>query len=85
VRWNLPTGGMFLWLELPPELDATDLLRTAVEIEKVAFCPGAAFAAAGGRHADHCLRLSFASMPPERIEEGIRRLAHAVRRTLEQR
>jgi 2-aminoadipate transaminase len=84
VRWNLPTGGMFLWLELPPELDATELLRTAVEIEKVAFCPGAAFAAGGGRHADHCLRLSFASLPPDRIEEGIRRLAHAVRRTLGQ-
>ena len=85
MRWNLPTGGMFLWLELPPELDATELLRTAVEIEKVAFCPGAAFAAGNGRHADHCLRLSFASLPPDRIEEGIRRLAHAVRRTLGER
>jgi 2-aminoadipate transaminase len=83
-RWNVPTGGMFLWLELPPGLDATELLRSAVEIEKVAFCPGAAFAAGNGRHADHCLRLSFASLTPDRIEEGIRRLAQAVRRALGQ-
>ncbi|HEX3529931.1 MAG TPA: PLP-dependent aminotransferase family protein [Thermoanaerobaculia bacterium] len=85
VRWNLPTGGMFLWLELPSELDATELLRTAVEIEKVAFCPGVAFAAGNSRHADHCLRLSFASLSPDRIEEGIRRLARAVRRALDAR
>lgn len=83
-RWNVPTGGMFLWLELPPELNATELLRSAVEIEKVAFCPGAAFAAGNGHHADHCLRLSFASFTPDRIEEGIRRLAQAVRRALGQ-
>jgi 2-aminoadipate transaminase len=84
ARWNRPTGGMFLWVELPPEVDAAELLRTAVEIEHVAFSPGVAFATGGGRHADSCLRLSYANLTPEQIDEGIRRLARAVRRALGQ-
>ena len=82
ARWNRPTDGMFLWVELPPAVDATALLRTAVETERVAFSPGAAFAAGGGRHADSCLRLSYANLPPEEIDEGVRRLARVVRRAL---
>ena len=49
----------------------------AIVDHKVAFSPGDAFAA-GGSHARHCLRLAFANHPPERIEEGIARLARAV-------
>ena len=43
VRWNHPTSGMFVWAELPPGLDAVELLRTAVETESVAFSPGMVF------------------------------------------
>jgi 2-aminoadipate transaminase len=82
VRWNKPTGGMFLWVELPSEVETAALLRSAVETEQVAFSPGRAFAAGNGRHADSCLRLSFVNLSPEEIEEGIRRLAQAVRRVL---
>jgi 2-aminoadipate transaminase len=78
VRWNHPTSGMFIWAELPPGLDAAELLRTAVETESVAFSPGAIFGAG-----DRCLRLCFTSLSPERIEEGIRRLGRAVRAALD--
>jgi 2-aminoadipate transaminase len=82
VRWNRPAGGMYIWVELPAALDATALLDTAIESERVAFVPGEAFSPAGSRHANHCLRLCFTACPPEQIAEGIRRLGRAVERTL---
>lgn len=80
VQWNQPAGGLYVWVELPRGFDATALLRVAVETAEVAFAPGEAFAATdadAARHR-HCLRLSFASFPPEQIEEGIRRLGQAI-------
>lgn len=82
VRWNRPSSGMFVWAELPPEMDATVLLRTAVETEQVAFSPGDVFASRPGGHARHCLRLCFANNPPERIEEGVRRLGRVLKALL---
>lgn len=79
VRWHAPSAGIFVWLELPEGSDSTELLREAIETEKVAFCPGRAFSPRGDRHADHCLRLSYADSTPEQIEEGIERLGRAVR------
>jgi 2-aminoadipate transaminase len=80
VRWNRPSGGLYVWVELPLGMDATALLRTAVETEQVAFAPGKAFAATESAHLRHCLRLSFGNCPPERIEEGIRRLGRVIAR-----
>jgi 2-aminoadipate transaminase len=85
VLWNHPTSGMFVWAELPPGLDAAELLRTAVETESVAFSPGAIFCAGGDPVGDRCMRLNFTSLPPEQIEEGIRRLGRAVRAVLSER
>ncbi len=82
VRWNRPSSGMFVWVELPRAMDATTLLRTAVETEQVAFSPGEVFASKQGGHARHCLRLSFANSTPERLEEGIRRLGRVIRALL---
>lgn len=78
VRWNRPDGGLYLWLELPQSLDATALLRIAVENEQVAFTPGECFNATTAAGSRSCLRLSFGSCLPETIEEGIRRLGRAI-------
>ncbi|HEY0038274.1 MAG TPA: PLP-dependent aminotransferase family protein [Longimicrobium sp.] len=75
VRWTAPAGGMFVWVSLPPGSDAVELLRRSVATEQVAFVPGAAFCAGDPRQAAHCMRLCFASLPADRIEEGISRLA----------
>jgi len=80
VRWSRPTGSIYVWVELPRSLNATELLRTAVETEQVAFAPGEAFAATEASNIRHCLRLSFGNCPPERIEEGIRRLGRVIAR-----
>ena len=81
VQWNRPAGGMFLWLRLPPGMDATTLLALAVE-RNVAFVPGAAFYA--GEADSRTLRLSFVTASSAQIDAGIAALADAVR-TLRQR
>jgi 2-aminoadipate transaminase len=46
-RTSVPAGGMFFWVELPAQLDATALLAKAVDAG-VAYVPGSAFFARGG-------------------------------------
>jgi 2-aminoadipate transaminase len=70
--WTKPEGGMFLWITGPANLDALDLLKRAIE-QKVAFVPGRDFFPAdGGRN---FLRLNYSNSTPERIREGVTRLA----------
>ncbi len=78
ARWSQPAMGMFVWLELPSGFDAAERLRGVIEREDVVYSPGQAFAVQGRHHADSSLRLSFANLLPEQIEEGIRRLARAI-------
>jgi 2-aminoadipate transaminase len=78
-RWNVPAGGMFFWVELPRELDASALLPLAV-LAGVAYVPGAPFFCHGG--ARNTLRLSFVTVPGERIETGIAALAGVLERAL---
>ncbi|OMI39552.1 PLP-dependent aminotransferase family protein [Streptomyces sparsogenes] len=75
-RWNRPEGGMFVWAALPDGYDATERLRVAVEHD-VAYVPGAPFFAAAPDPA--AMRLSFVTHTPDEIEEGLRRLAKALR------
>jgi GntR family transcriptional regulator/MocR family aminotransferase len=77
-----PQGGLFVWLQLPPGLSASELYPLALE-EGVAFAPGALFFP--GERAQPYLRLTFAMHPPEIIEEGMRRLGRAVERLLAHR
>ena len=75
VRWTAPAGGFFVWVQLPGGLDAEAMLPLATS-HGVLYVAGSAFYV-DGRTSD-CLRLSFAAPPPERINEGVRRLAAAI-------
>jgi 2-aminoadipate transaminase len=79
ARWKKPAAGVFVWVELPEGTDAGEVLRVAIEQEGVVFVPGHAFAADGSRTASHCMRLNFSHSTPEVIEEGIARLARALK------
>jgi 2-aminoadipate transaminase len=68
VSWTRPEGGMFIWVELPKHIDASKLLDQAIAA-RVAFVPGAPFYA--NEPATNTLRLSFVTVPPERIREGV--------------
>ncbi len=83
VQWTRPAGGLFLWITLPEGLDSARLLREALEQERVAFVPGASFFPRGG--GERTCRLNFSYCRPEVIEEGIRRLASVVERSLAKR
>lgn len=78
--WTKPEGGMSLWLRLPDPLDASELLAEA-ERAGVSYLPGRHFSVSGNDGA--CLRLSFGGLPPERITEGVARLAAVCRNALQ--
>ena len=72
VKFTRPTGGFFVWVELPEGTDTGELLLTALKEVKVAFVPGMAFFAQRDRH--NFLRLNFSFVSESNIEEGLRRL-----------
>lgn len=76
VRFNIPSGGLFTWLELAPELNARDLLVRCLD-HNVAFVPGGSFYPNGGH--ENTLRLNYSNMTEERIIEGIARLGKVLR------
>ncbi|KAF1017888.1 MAG: PLP-dependent aminotransferase family protein [Burkholderia sp.] len=71
VSWNRPEGGMFVWVQLPASIDSMALLKAAIT-QNVAFVPGAPFFANDAQA--NTLRLSFVTVPPEQIEQGVARL-----------
>lgn len=73
--WTTPTGGFYVWLRLPPGLDSREMLPRAVTA-LVAYVPGTAFFADGSGAG--AMRLSYCYPTPERIVEGVRRLAGVV-------
>jgi len=76
AEFVVPGGGYFLWLDLAAGTDTPALLAEA-KAEAVAFVAGPDFMIDGGTNS---LRLSFASVPPERIPAGVARIARALER-----
>ena len=72
---TVPQGGFYVWVRLPGGLDAKAMLPRAVTA-RVAYVPGTAFYV-DGQGRDH-VRLSYCYPTPERIREGVRRLAGVV-------
>ncbi len=73
--WTKPVGGFYTWVTLPEGLNARSMLPRAVKAQ-VAYVSGTAFYY-DGRGTDH-MRLSFCYPEPDRIREGVRRLAGVV-------
>lgn len=76
LRWNRPSGGFFLKVDVPFPADNEALARSAHEFG-VLWTPMMYFYpdADGGRYT---LRLSFSSLTPDLIREGVARLARFV-------
>ncbi|WP_437882037.1 PLP-dependent aminotransferase family protein [Pseudomonas sp. LRF_L74] len=75
--WQVPQGGLFFWLTLRQPLDTRTLLDAALA-QNVAFMPGEPFFAEPEGNHGH-LRLNFSHVAPERLDEGLGRLAEVVR------
>ncbi|CAN7254806.1 PLP-dependent aminotransferase family protein [Caballeronia sp. LjRoot34] len=80
VEWNRPEGGMFVWVKLPnhvnKHIDTMKLLEQSIE-QHVAFVPGGPFFANEAEH--NTLRLSFVTVPPAKIDEGVAKLGALIR------
>lgn len=76
LRWSAPKGGFFLWATLPDDSDDLTLLSRALD-ERLVFVVGSAFYVDGTGH--DRIRLSFSAATEERIKEGARRLAVAMK------
>ncbi|MBO0983263.1 PLP-dependent aminotransferase family protein [Rathayibacter sp. SD072] len=75
LTWTDPSGGFYVWVTLPEGLDSKAMLPRAVK-ELVAYTPGTAFYGNGDGRGN--IRLSFCYPTPDRITEGIKRLAKVI-------
>jgi 2-aminoadipate transaminase len=79
VSWTEPEGGLFLFMTLPEHMKSEDLFNVAIK-ENVAFVLG---------HVFHCdgsglntLRINFSFETREKNEEGVIRLANAIKKLM---
>lgn len=79
VTWTNPEGGLFLWVRLPEQMSADDMFQDALK-ENVAYVIGSAFHSDGS--GKNTIRLNFSFATPEKIDEGIKRLAATVKKRL---
>ena len=80
TKWTVPTGGFYSWVTLPEGIDSRAMLPRAVT-SLVAYVPGTGFYVDGQGKGE--LRLSYCYPTPERIVEGVRRLAGVVEQELD--
>ncbi|HEY6594300.1 MAG TPA: PLP-dependent aminotransferase family protein [Asanoa sp.] len=82
TSWTTPGGGLFVWATLPDGLDSKAMMPRAIAA-RVAYVPGTGFYAdgTGGNN----MRLNFSFPPPDRIREGVRRLAAVMEQDLAMR
>ena len=75
--WQIPQGGLFFWLKLKQPVDTRTLLKPALA-QDVAFMPGEPFFVDPDQHHGY-LRLNFSHVAPQRLGEGLQRLARVIR------
>ena len=78
VHFEIPQGGLFIWLSLPKGMSSEELLPLAWE-EGVDFAPGSPFFPEEIKSSPW-LRLNFVAQTPAEIEEGMKRLGKAIKR-----
>lgn len=81
VTWSKPDGGFFIWITLPDNVRHETVFDDAAR-NGVIFFPGKWFDPA--QKAAHTVRLSFSTVPEERIRLGIERLGKTLREELAQ-
>lgn len=88
ASWHDPHGGLYVWMTLPESVPTgfdSPLFERAVKTEGVMYVPGdICYPDESEIRLPTQMRLSFGVESPETIDEGMRRLANAVRWCLEQ-
>jgi 2-aminoadipate transaminase len=88
VTWVTPKGGLYVWMSLPESVETgfdSELFQIATKQEKVMYVPGElSYPADMTNRPRNQMRLTFGYQSVAGIEQGMRRLANAVRRVLPQ-
>jgi len=80
VTWTEPSGGMFLFVTLPPAIDASVLLEKAIR-KKVAFVSGSVFHCNNEGH--NTMRINFSFADKNDTCSGVQRLAATIREEMD--
>ncbi len=80
AEWTRPIGGFFTMVTVKGDIDTKALVHEAIEKYKVAYVPGESFYPVTKRK--NTMRLNYSYPPPEKIEEGVRRIALLLREHL---
>ena len=73
AEFGVPSGGIYLWIKFPPEVDTLKLADKALEAD-IAYKPGTQWSVDGEPARKH-LRICFANSIIEEIREGVAKLA----------
>ncbi|WP_144964992.1 GntR family transcriptional regulator MpaR [Pseudomonas sp. DE0010] len=76
TRVSQPSGGYFLWLELPQQMDALKLFHMALA-QGISIAPGPIFSPT--RRFDNCIRLNYGSPWNEAAEQAMATLGRIIR------
>lgn len=71
ISWTKPSGGLFILVTCPDEIDAAQLSIEAVQKYKVAFVPSNNFTTDMSAKTSS-FRLNYSTMPENKIEEGVK-------------
>jgi 2-aminoadipate transaminase len=72
VHWTRSHGGLFTWATMPTHVNATDMLKTAIEHE-VAYVPGKSFFP-DPKVGFNTMRMNFSHPADDKIRQGVERL-----------
>lgn len=75
IRFTRPEGGLFIWVELPKNISARELLTECLA-KSVAFVPGGSFFPNENR--ENTMRLNFSNMPDDKIAVGLRKIGETL-------
>ena len=81
TKWVFPDGGLFSWVELPGDIDTTELLKEAAAY-RVAYIAGAGFFVGNTGEGKNCMRISYGNVTPEKIAVGMKRLGDLIKSRL---
>ncbi len=80
IKFSHPQGGLFIWVELPENISAREILEKCLE-RKIAFVPGGSFFPV--KHKENTFRINYSNMPQDKIGKGIQIIGEVLKEHLE--